>query len=74
MTTIRRNPLTLARLTAEASEATIQAIRDARRQAFIAEADPLFFKVARGEASQEDYEAKVAEVRARLPYPPSVPE
>ena len=70
MTTVRRNPDTLARLAAQASEAEIEAIRTARRQAFTAEADPLFFKVQRGEASQADYDAKVAEIRSRHPYPP----
>lgn len=44
-------------------------VRDARRAAFAAEADPLFFKVQRGEATEESYLAKVAEIRARLPYP-----
>lgn len=46
-----------------------QAAREARRHAFAAEADPLAFKVLRGEASAEDYQAKVAEIRTRYPYP-----
>ena len=68
MTTIRRNPDTLARLAAEAEAARRVAIRAARRTAFAAEADPLFFQVQRGEATQADYLAKVAEIRARYPY------
>jgi hypothetical protein len=72
MTVIRRNPETIARRAAEAAQSEVEAIRDARRAAFTAEADPLFFKVARGEAPQADYDAKVAEVRARLPYPPAL--
>lgn len=39
-----------------------------RQQAFLNEADPLFFKVQRGEATQSDYESKVAEIRAKYPY------
>jgi len=40
-----------------------------RAIAFAAEADPLFFKAQRGEATQADYDAKVAEIRTRYPYP-----
>ena len=39
-----------------------------RQQAFLNEADPLFFKVQRGEATQSDYDSKVAEIRAKYPY------
>lgn len=38
-----------------------------RRAAYISEADPLFFKAQRGEATMEDWQAKVAEIRARFP-------
>lgn len=48
--------------------------KEARRRAFAAEADPLFFKVQRGEASEDEYLAKVAEIRARYPYPSEVKE
>lgn len=40
-----------------------------RAQAFAAEADPLFFQVQRGDIEQSVYDAKVAEIRARYPYP-----
>lgn len=40
-----------------------------RAAAFAAEADPLFFKVQRGEAELADWQAKVAEIRERFPYP-----
>jgi hypothetical protein len=43
--------------------------RQSRASAYTAEADPLFFKVQRGEATQADYDAKVAEIRTRYPYP-----
>lgn len=38
-----------------------------RRIAYIAEADPLFFKAQRGEATMEDWQAKVAEIKERFP-------
>ena len=40
-----------------------------RAMAYRAEADPLFFKAQRGEATLEEWQAKVAEIKARLPYP-----
>lgn len=39
-----------------------------RAVAYRDEADPLFFKAQRGEATIEDWEAKVAEIKARFPY------
>jgi hypothetical protein len=44
-------------------------VQQSRAAAFAAEADPLFFQVQRGEASQEDYDQLVAEIRSRYPYP-----
>ena len=38
-----------------------------RRQAYINEADPLFFKAQRGEAKMEEWQAKIAEIKARHP-------
>lgn len=38
-----------------------------RRQAYINEADPLFFKAQRGEATLEEWQAKIAEIKARFP-------
>jgi hypothetical protein len=38
-----------------------------RQQAYIAEADPLFFKAQRSEATVEEWQAKVAEIKARFP-------
>ena len=38
-----------------------------RKAAYIAEADPLFFKAQRGEATMEEWQAKVAEIKARFP-------
>jgi len=39
-----------------------------RASAYTAEADPLFFKAQRGEATMEEWEAKIAEIRLRYPY------
>ena len=38
-----------------------------RRGAYAAEADPLFFRAQRGEATQADWLAKVADIKARYP-------
>jgi hypothetical protein len=38
-----------------------------RRAAYIIEADPLFFKAQRGEVTMEEWQAKVAEIKARYP-------
>jgi hypothetical protein len=38
-----------------------------RHTAYVAEADPLFFKAQRGEGTMADWEAKVAEIKARYP-------
>ena len=40
-----------------------------RRAAYAAEADPLFFMAQRGEATQAEWLAKIAEIRARYPNP-----
>lgn len=42
---------------------------EARRAAYVAEADPLFFMAQRGEATMEEWQAKIAEIKARFPYP-----
>ena len=47
--------------------AVIQRIEANRRAAYIAEADPLFFKAQRGEATMEQWQDKVAEIKARYP-------
>lgn len=40
-----------------------------RRAAYVAEADPLFFKWQRGEGTNEAWLDKVAEIRDRYPEP-----
>jgi len=46
---------------------TPEQIEALRRAAYQAEADPLFFKSQRGEATQAEWLAKVAEIKARFP-------
>ena len=56
----------VARLTAEQPRKKAEANRAA---AYRSEADPLFFKAQRGEATTDEWTAKVAEIKARFPYP-----
>ena len=53
--------------TAEA-EAERDKVKWFRAGAYTNEADPLFFKAQRGEATMDEWNAKVAEIRARYPY------
>jgi hypothetical protein len=39
-----------------------------RKEAYIAEADPLFFKAQRGEATLDEWQAKVEEIKQLFPY------
>lgn len=41
----------------------------ARAEAYRKESDPIFFMAQRGEATMEEWEAKVAEIKASYPYP-----
>ena len=62
---------TEAEITAEVARLTaLEPARIAtenRRSAYIVEADPLFFKAQRGEATMEEWQAKVAEIKTRFP-------
>lgn len=44
-------------------------IKAQRARAYAKEADPLFFKAQRGEATVEEWQAKVQEIKDRYPYP-----
>lgn len=39
-----------------------------RRRAYNSEADPIFFLIQRGESTQDDWAAKIDEIKNRLPY------
>jgi hypothetical protein len=45
-----------------------QQAEQSRASAYAAEADPLFFKAQRGEATMAEWQAKVEEIRLRFPY------
>jgi len=54
-----------------AHAAWVGAIQQQRQVRYRAEADPLYFEAARGEdgVTMADWEAKVAQIKAELPYP-----
>jgi hypothetical protein len=54
---------------AKIAEQQLAEAQAARQSAFQREADPLFFKWQAGEGTQEEWEAKRAEIRGRYPYP-----
>ena len=47
----------------------IESIKQQRAEAYTEETDPLFFKAQRGEATIEEWSAKIEEIRNRYPYP-----
>ena len=53
--------------TAPTPEQIAAAAKASRAAAYAKEADPLFFQAQRGEATMEEWKAKVAEIRARYP-------
>lgn len=71
---IQLTPEEIAQVQAQAEQATqaetqwkIDNAAQLRKTAYIVEADPLFFKAQRGEATMEEWQAKVAEIKARFP-------
>lgn len=42
-------------------------VKDQRRSAYAQESDPLFFKSQRGEATVEEWQAKIVEIKERFP-------
>ena len=53
----------------DAKAAALDEAKQNRAAAYAGEADPLFFKAQRGEATLEEWQAKVIEIRDRFPYP-----
>ena len=51
------------------AEETHDQVKRARQAAYQAEADPLYFGWQRGENTEQDWLDKVADIRARYPYP-----
>jgi hypothetical protein len=69
------NPVQLDQAKVDAAAVIVaqeQALATAQRNrasAYTTEADPLFFKAQRGEATLDEWSAKVEEIRTRYPYP-----
>jgi hypothetical protein len=51
----------------------LEQAKQQRASAYRNEADPLFFKAQRGEATIEEWQLKVAEIRSLYPYPNEEP-
>lgn len=47
----------------------VNTVKEARRNAYQAESDPLFFQWQRGESTEQAWKDKVAEIQARYPEP-----
>ena len=54
---------------AKVAEKQLAQAESNRQSAYTQEADPLFFKYQRGEATEQDWLDKIEEIRARHPYP-----
>lgn len=50
-----------------AVELTVEQIAELRRKAYQEQADPLFFKQMRGEATEQEWLAKIQEIKTRYP-------
>lgn len=57
----------LVKKPAPTAEEIVAAVTVARAAAYSAESDPIFFKAQRGEATMDEWRAKVAEIKARYP-------
>ena len=53
----------------EAKESELQQVETNRRNAYRNEADPLFLKWQRGEATEQEWLDKIAEIKERFPKP-----
>jgi hypothetical protein len=53
----------------ESTKTTLQTEQAQRQRAtaYVAESDPLFFKAQRGEATMQEWQSKVAEIKAKYP-------
>ena len=55
----------------DGDQPTMQEVEDARRAAYEAESDPLFFEWQRGDGTEQAWLDAVAAVKAAHPYPPA---
>lgn len=49
-------------------EFAVKSVKKSRQNAYQSESDPLFFKWQRGEATKDEWLAKVDEIKGRFPY------
>ena len=54
---------------AEKKEAELQQVENNRRNAYRNESDPIFLKWQRGEATEQEWLDKIAEIKERFPKP-----
>jgi hypothetical protein len=52
---------------AKLDEFNAEQVAQSRKIAYQFEADPLFFKAQRGEATMQEWQDKIAEIKARYP-------
>ena len=53
----------------EAKEAELKQVENNRRNAYRNEADPLYLKWQRGEATEQEWLDKIEEIKVRFPKP-----
>jgi len=53
----------------EKKEAELQQVENNRRNAYRNEADPIYLKWQRGEATEQEWLDKIAEIKERFPKP-----
>ena len=63
------DPATAAYVYVPPEPPTLAQQKAARAAAYRNESDPLFFQAQRGEATNQDWLDKIAEIQARFPYP-----
>lgn len=68
-TTMKFTGKTQAEVDSAASTIALEICRRKRLSAYREESDPIFFDYQRGEATQSEWLAKVAEIKARFPKP-----
>ena len=62
-----KNIKTAEQIAEEKAQQALEQAEASRKAAYIAEADPLFFKWQAGEGTQEEWQAKREEIRQRYP-------
>jgi hypothetical protein len=47
----------------------VELVKEQRQKAYMIESDPIFFEYQRGEATEQAWKDKIAEIQTRYPYP-----